>query len=207
VAQYTAEKVMQLGGKVISLSDSNGTIIDPDGLDEEKFQYIRELKNVKRGRIRDYASTYSTATYYEGKKPWGLVPAEVAMPSATENEIHGGDAQALLRNGCLCVSEGANMPSTPEAVDTFLNHKILYGPSKAANSGGIATSGLELTQDVLRVHWNREDVEEKLKIIMRNLHASVARAAKEYDTPGNYVIGANVAAFKQVAEAMIEQGV
>lgn len=207
VAQFTAEKVLRLGGKVISLSDSNGTIIDEDGIDAEKLRYVMELKNFRRGRVREYAEQYSTARYYEGKRPWGLVPADIALPSATQNEITGDDARALIENGCFCVSEGANMPSTPEAVETFLTHKLLFGPGKAANSGGVAVSGLELTQNVLQLPWTKEEVEQKLRAIMVNIHQIAARAAEEYGTPGNYVIGANIAAFKQVADAMIDQGV
>jgi glutamate dehydrogenase (NADP+) len=207
VAQFTAEKVLQLGGKVISLSDSNGTVIDEDGIDEEKLEYVRKLKNFRRGRIREYVGQYPTATYYEGKKPWGSVPAEVILPSATQNEIYGGDAQALIENGCICVSEGANMPSTPEAVEMFLTHKVLFGPGKAANSGGIAMSGLELTQNVLQLHWPREEVEQKLYTIMVNIHRAVAEAAEDYDMPGNYVVGANIAGFKKVADAMIDHGI
>lgn len=207
VAQFTAEKILQLGGKIISFSDSNGTVIDEDGIDAEKLRYVMELKNFRRGRIREYAEQYSTAKYYEGKRPWGLVPADIALPSATQNEITGDDARALIENGCLCVSEGANMPSTPEAVETFLTHKLLFGPGKAANSGGIAISGLELTQNVLQLPWTKEEVEQKLRAIMVNIHQVAAQAAEEYGTPGNYVIGANIAAFKQVADAMIDQGV
>jgi glutamate dehydrogenase (NADP+) len=207
VAQYTVEKVNQLGGKPISLSDSNGTIIDEDGIDDEKLQYVMELKNFHRGRIREYADQYPAAKYYEGKKPWGLVPAEVALPSATQNEVNGGDAQALIDNGCICVSEGANMASTPEAIEVFLNNKVLFGPSKAANAGGVATSGLEITQDVLRMHWTREEIEQKLHRIMVNIHKIVAEAAEEYGTPGNYVNGANIAGFKKVADAMIDLGI
>ena len=207
VAQYSVEKVNQLGGKVISLSDSNGTIIDEDGVDAEKLQYVLELKNVRRGRIREYAEKYSTATYYEGKRPWGLVSAEVALPSATQNEISGDDANALVENGCLCVSEGANMPSTPEAVEVFLNNKVLFGPGKAANAGGVATSGLEMSQNSLRMAWSREEVDQKLHTIMVNIHKAAAEAAEEYGTPGNYVNGANIAGFKKVADAMIDLGI
>jgi glutamate dehydrogenase (NADP+) len=207
VAQFTTEKVLQFGGKVISLSDSNGTIIDEDGIDAEKLRYVMELKNYQRGRIREYADRYSTARYHEGKRPWGLTSADIALPSATQNEITGEDARALIENGCVCVSEGANMPSTPEAVETFLTHKLLFGPAKAANSGGIAISGLELTQNVLQLPWTKEEIEQKLRAIMVNIHQVAAQAAEEYGTPGNYVIGANIAAFKHVADVMIDQGV
>jgi glutamate dehydrogenase (NADP+) len=207
VAQYTTEKVIQLGGKVISLSDSNGTVIDEDGIDIEKLRYVLKLKNFRRGRIREYAEQYPTAKYYEGKKPWGLVPAEIALPSATQNEISGDDARALIANGCTCVSEGANMPSTPEAIEMFLTHKLLFGPAKAANAGGVAILELELTQNVLQLPWPREEVEQKLHTIMVNIHKTTAKAAEEYGRPGNYVIGANIAAFKQVADAMLDHGI
>jgi glutamate dehydrogenase (NADP+) len=207
VAQYSVEKVNQLGGKVISLSDSNGTVVDEDGIDDEKLQFVLELKNVRRGRIREYAEKYSTATYYEGKRPWGLVPAEVALPSATQNEISGDDANALIENGCLCVSEGANMPSTPEAIEVFLNNKVLFGPGKAANAGGVATSGLEMSQNAMRMNWSSEEVDQKLHTIMVNIHKAAAEAAEEYGTPGNYVNGANIAGFKKVADAMIDLGI
>jgi len=207
VAQYSVEKVNQLGGKPISLSDSNGTIIDEDGIDAEKLQYVIELKNVRRGRIKEYAEKYPTATYYEGKLPWGLVAAEIALPSATQNEIDGDDARALVENGCICVSEGANMPSTPEAVEVFLNHKVLYGPGKAANAGGVATSGLEMSQNAMRLSWSNKEVDQKLHTIMINIHKAAAEAAEEYGTPGNYVNGANIAGFKKVADAMIDLGI
>jgi glutamate dehydrogenase (NADP+) len=207
VAQYTAEKVLQLGGKVLSLSDSNGTIIDEDGLDLEKLHYVRELKNVRRNRISEYPRKYTSARYYDGQKPWGLTRAEIALPSATENEIYGEDARALISKGCICVSEGANMPSTPEAVEVFLTHHVLFGPAKAANAGGVALSGLEITQDALCLHWTRADLEQKLQTIMVNIHRAVAEAAAAYDMPENYVIGANIASFTTVADAMIELGI
>lgn len=207
VAQFTVEKVNQLGGKVISLSDSNGTVIDEDGIDEEKLQYVMELKNIQRGRIKEYAEKYPTAKYYEGKRPWRLSPAEVALPSATQNEINGDDAKALIENGCICVAEGANMPSTPEAIEVYLNSKILYGPGKAANAGGVATSGLEMSQNAIRLTWSREEVDQKLQTIMVNIHKIVAETAEEYDTPGNYVNGANIAGFKKVADAMLDLGI
>ncbi len=206
VSQYTIEKVTQLGGKVVSASDSDGTIIDSDGIDEEKLKYIMELKNIQRGRIKEYAEKFKKAKYFEGKKPWGLVKAQVAFPSATQNEIDGEDAKALLENGCFCVSEGANMPSTPEAVDLFLAKKILYGPGKAANAGGVATSGLEMSQNSMRLRWEKEEVDSRLHQIMINIHKSSAEAAAEYGTPGNYVNGANIAGFKKVADSMIDLG-
>ncbi len=207
VAQYTVEKVSQLGGKCLTLSDSGGTIIDNDGIDAEKLNFVMELKNVRRGRISEYVKKFKKAKYVEGKRPWGLVPAEVAMPSATENEINGEDAKALVKNGCICVSEGANMPTTPEGVEVFLANKVLYGPGKAANAGGVATSGLEMAQNSMRLFWTREEVDEKLHQIMINIHRSAADAAREYGTPGNYVNGANIAGFKKVADAMIDLGV
>jgi glutamate dehydrogenase (NADP+) len=207
VAQYTVEKVNQLGGRPISLSDSNGTIIDEDGINAEKLQYVLELKNIKRGRIKEYTEKYRNAKYYEGKRPWGLVPATVALPSATQNEISGEDAKALVKNGCVCVAEGANMPSTPEAVEVFLGNKVLFGPGKAANAGGVATSGLEMSQNAMRLSWTREEVDQKLHQIMVNIHNAAYEAAEEYGTPGNYVNGANIAGFKKVADAMLALGV
>jgi len=207
VAQYSVEKVNQLGGKVISLSDSSGTIIDNDGICEEKLNYVLELKNVHRKRIKDYCEKYPKAKYFDGKKPWGLVKADVALPSATQNEIDAHDAKALVENGCICVSEGANMPSTPEAVEIYLKKKVLYGPGKAANAGGVATSGLEMSQNSMRLSWTREEVDQKLHQIMVNIHKSCAQAAEQYGTPGNYVNGANIAGFKKVADAMIDLGV
>ncbi len=207
VAQYSVEKVNQLGGTVVSLSDSGGTIIDKAGIDAEKLSYVMELKNVRRGRIKEYADKYTGAEYVEGKRPWGLVDAEVALPSATQNEISGTDASALVERGCLCVSEGANMPSTPEAVEVFLNNKVLYGPGKAANAGGVAVSGLEMSQNAMRLSWTAEEVDQKLNQIMVNIHKACYEAAHENGTPGNYVHGANIAGFRKVADAMIDLGV
>ena len=206
VAQYTVEKLIQLGAKPVSMSDSNGTVIDPDGFDAEKLAYVMELKNVKRGRMSEYVKKYPTAKYYEGKKPWGLVKAEIAMPSATQNEINADDAKALIENGCICVSEGANMPSTPEAIHAYQQAKILYAPGKASNAGGVATSGLEMSQNAIRLSWTREEVDQKLHGIMRSIHKKALDAAAEFGTPGNYVNGANIAGFKKVAAAMIAQG-
>ena len=207
VAQYSVEKVNDLGGKAISLSDSAGTIIDKDGIDAEKLAYVMELKNVKRGRIKEYAEKYSGAEYHEGKRPWGLADAEVALPSATQNEIDENDAKALVSKGCICVSEGANMPSTPEAVEVFLGKKVLYGPGKAANAGGVAVSGLEMSQNAMRLKWTSEEVDKKLQEIMRNIHTACFEAAEENGTPGNYVNGSNIAGFKKVADTMIDMGV
>ncbi len=207
VAQFGARKVLQLGGKVLSFSDSSGSIIDEDGIDEEKLQYVMELKNVYRGRIKEYADKYPTAKYYEGARPWELAKADVALPSATENEISGKEAQTMVDNGCICVSEGANMPSTPEAVDVFMNNKVLFGPGKAANAGGVATSGLEMSQNAMRLNWPAEEVDQRLHQIMINIHKACVEASEEYGVPGNYVAGANIAGFKKVADAMIDLGV
>lgn len=206
VAQFATEKVNQLGGKVITLSDSGGSILDEDGIDDEKLAYVMELKNIKRGRISEYAEKYSNAKYYPGKRPWRLAEVQVALPSATQNELDELDAKVLMKNGCICISEGANMPSTPEAVEVFIENKALFGPGKAANAGGVAVSGLEMSQNSMRLAWSREEVEEKLRLIMINIHKSCVEAAKEYDTPGNYVNGANIAGFKKVADTMIDLG-
>jgi glutamate dehydrogenase (NADP+) len=204
VAQYTAEKVMQLGGKVVTFSDSSGMIHDPDGIDKDKLNYVMELKNIKRGRIKEYAEKYNV-TYEAGKRPWS-VPCDVVFPSATQNEISKQDAQTLVDNGCICVSEGANMPTTPEGVAIFQNAKILYAPGKAANAGGVATSGLEMSQNSMRLAWSREEVDEKLRNIMINIHAACMKYGKEDDYV-NYVKGANIAGFVKVADAMLDQGV
>ena len=204
VAQYTAEKVLQLGGKVITMSDSNGYIYDPDGIDREKLDYIFELKNVYRGRIREYAEKYGVK-YVEGARPWNE-KCTIALPSATQNEINGDDARALLKNGVIAVSEGANMPSTPEAVDEFLKAKILYAPGKAANAGGVSVSGLEMTQNSMRLSWSKEEVDQKLQGIMHDIHEACVKYGQEGDYV-NYVKGANVAGFMKVAKAMMAQGV
>ncbi len=204
VAQFTAEKVMQLGGKVVSFSDSSGMIHDTDGIDKDKLNYVMELKNIKRGRIKEYAEKFNV-TYEAGKRPWSI-PCDVAFPSATQNEISKQDAQILVDNGCICVSEGANMPTTPEGITIFQNAKILYAPGKAANAGGVATSGLEMSQNSMRLAWSREEVDEKLRNIMINIHAACMKYGKEGDYI-NYVKGANVAGFVKVADAMLDQGV
>ncbi|HOP41206.1 MAG TPA: NADP-specific glutamate dehydrogenase [Geobacteraceae bacterium] len=206
VAQYTVEKLLQLGAKPVSLSDSNGSIYDPDGIDEEKLQFVLELKNVRRGRISEYQAKYPSAKYLAGERPWSI-PCDCAFPSATQNEINGTDAALLVKNGCKLVSEGANMPSDPDAVNVFLENKILYGPGKAANAGGVATSGLEMSQNAQFMSWSREEVDAKLKTIMKNIHHNAYTTAAEYDCPGNYVVGANIAGFLKVANAMIDQGV
>jgi glutamate dehydrogenase (NADP+) len=205
VAQYTVEKINQLGGKCVTLSDSSGYIYDKDGIDAEKLAYVMDLKNVRRGRIKEYADKYK-CQYVEGKTPWA-VKCDCAFPSATQNEIEGKDAKELLANGCILVSEGANMPSTPEAVDLFVSKKILYGPGKAANAGGVATSGLEMSQNSQRLSWSREEVDAKLHGIMKAIHAQCVNAAADYGHAGNYVMGANIAGFTKVADAMMDQGV
>jgi glutamate dehydrogenase (NADP+) len=207
VAQYTIQKVTQLGGKVVSVSDSDGTIIDEEGICNKKLAYLMELKNVHRGRIMEYAQTFKNAKYFEGSRPWRLIKADIALPSATQNEIDGEDAKTLVKNGCFCVSEGANMPSTLEAVQRFLENKILFGPGKAANAGGVATSGLEMSQNAMRLNWSAEEVDKRLRNIMINIHLISMEAAEEYGAPGNYVVGANIAGFKKVADAMIDQGI
>jgi glutamate dehydrogenase (NADP+) len=204
VAQYCCEKVTQLGGTVVTLSDSEGTIYDKNGIDAEKLAWVMDLKNVKRGRIKEYATKYK-AEFKAGKRPWDI-PCQVAMPSATQNEVEKADAEALIKNGCYCVSEGANMPSTPEAIDVYLKAKILYGLGKAANAGGVATSGLEMSQNSQRLAWTREEVDKKLHQIMVSIHDVSYNTAKEYGAPGNYVVGANIAGFLKVADAMMAQG-
>jgi glutamate dehydrogenase (NADP+) len=211
VAQYTVEKLNQLGAKAITLSDSAGYIYDPAGIDEKKLAFVLELKNVKRGRIKDYADAFKGATYtpFDPKldyNPLWTIKAHCAFPSAVQNEINGKDARNLVKNGVYVVSEGANMPSTPEAVEVFLEHKILYGPGKAANAGGVATSGLEMSQNSLRLGWTREEVDSRLQGIMKSIHKSCRDAAEAYGSPGNYVNGANIAGFIKVADAMMDQG-
>ncbi len=205
VAQYTVEKVNELGGKVVTLSDSDGFIYDPKGIDNEKLKFVMWLKNEKRGRIKEYAEKYG-CDYFPAERPWGI-KCDIALPSATQNEINGEEARTLVRNGCFCVSEGANMPSTPEAVDVFLNAKILYGPGKAANAGGVATSGLEMSQNSLRLSWTREEVDQRLHQIMINIHETCRKYGTKEDGFINYVDGANIGGFVKVADAMIAQGV
>ncbi|MGC9323568.1 MAG: NADP-specific glutamate dehydrogenase [Desulfomonilia bacterium] len=204
VAQYTVEKLLQFDAKVVSLSDSNGTIYDKEGIDEEKLNWVMELKNIHRGRIKEYAEKFGVE-YYEGKRPWGI-PCDCAFPSATQNEISVKDAEQLLNNGCYVVSEGANMPTVPGGIDLFLEKKILYGPGKAANAGGVAVSGLEMSQNAMRLCWPREEVDERLHQIMINIHRNCYETAADHGQPGNYVIGANIAGFVKVADAMIYQG-
>ena len=205
VATYTAEKLIQLGAKVVTMSDSDGTIYVPEGLSEEQMHYIFELKNYYRGRIREFAEEYG-CEYFEGGKPWG-VPCDIAMPSATQNELNGDDAHTLLANGVIAVSEGANMPSTPEAVHAFLEAGILYAPGKAANAGGVSVSGLEMAQNSQKLTWTAEEVDQRLKQIMANIHEQCCKYGKNPDGSINYVKGANVAGFMKVARAMMAQGV
>ena len=211
VAQYTVEKLLDLGAKVITLSDSSGTIVDEAGVDREKLVYLLMLKNTQRGRIKEYAEKYNVP-YYEGMSVWDVVrengiKAELASPSATENEINKENAQALVDNGCICVSEGANMPSTLDAIKIYQENDVLYGPAKAANAGGVATSGLEMTQNSMRLSWTREEVDQRLRKIMKDIHKASLEAAEVYGHPGDYLMGANIAGFMKVANAMLAYGV
>ncbi len=206
VAQYAAEKIIDLGGKVIALSDSGGCIHDPDGIDEKKLAYVIDLKNERRGRLSEYVKKYPSANYYEGKRPWNI-KCDIALPCATENELDEQDAKNLLNNGCICISEGANMPSTPGAMHAFRKAKILYAPGKASNAGGVSASGLEMTQNSLRYSWVREKVDGRLRGIMENIHESCIEYGMEEDGYCNYVKGANIAGFVKVADAMLAQGV
>jgi glutamate dehydrogenase (NADP+) len=206
VAQYAAEKILQLGGKVLTLSDSGGYIYDKDGIDNEKLNFVMDLKNNKRGRISEYVKKYESATYHEGKRPWG-VKCDIALPCATQNELDGNDAKDLVANGCICIAEGANMPSTPEAIHAFHDARILFAPGKASNAGGVATSGLEMSQNSLRISWTREEVDERLRGIMEDIHDSCIEYGIEDDGYCNYVKGANIAGFVKVADAMLAQGV
>lgn len=204
VAQFATEKVRQLGGKVVTLSDSDGYIYDPNGIDEEKLAYVMDLKNNKRGRISEYADKYKVQ-YVAGKRPWE-VKCDIALPCATQNEVNAEDAKTLVKNGCIAVSEGANMPSTPEAVEVFLKSKIAFGPGKAANAGGVATSGLEMSQNSMRLPWSREEVDAKLHSIMINIHKTCVTHGKEDGSFVNYVRGANIGGFIKVADSMLAQG-
>ncbi|MFO8234267.1 MAG: NADP-specific glutamate dehydrogenase [Bacteroidales bacterium] len=203
VAQFATEKINEMGGKVITLSDSSGFIHDPKGIDKEKLEYVMELKNIKRGRIQEYAEKFGVE-YYEGERPWSI-KCDIALPSATQNEINKDDAKKLVDNGCFVISEGANMPCTPDAVDIFLNKQILYGPGKAANAGGVAVSGLEMTQNSMRLPWTREEVDKRLQQIMVSIHATCQKYGQDGDFI-NYVKGANIGGFVKVAEAMLSQG-
>ena len=204
VAQYATEKVNQLGGKVITLSDSDGTVVDKDGVRGEKWDFLMDLKNVRRGRIKEYADRFK-CEFHPGKRPW-FVKCDVALPCATENEVSGEEAKTLVKNGCVCVSEGANMPSTPEAIEVYLGGGVLYGPGKAANAGGVATSGLEMSQNGMRLSWMRDEVDKRLHMIMQGIHDACVRTFTEYKQNDNYVLGANIAGFVKVANAMLDQG-
>ncbi len=206
VATYTCQKLIQLGAIPMTLSDSNGYIYDPDGITQEKLEYVKDLKQVQRGRIREYAEKYPTAIYHEGMRPWGE-KADIVMPSATQNEINGDDAQKIVNNGVIAVAEGANMPSTPEAIAIFQKAKLLYSPGKASNAGGVATSGLEMSQNSERLSWSAEEVDSKLKGIMANIHENCVKYGTEPDGYINYVKGANIAGFMKVAKAMMAQGI
>ena len=206
VAQYAVEKVNQLGGKVVTLSDSKGYIYDPAGIDADKLAWVMELKNVKRGRIKEYADQFPGSEFHEGKRPWEA-KVDVALPCATQNELDGDEAKVLVGNGCVCVAEGANMPSTPEAIAVFHEAKIMFSPGKASNAGGVATSGLEMSQNSLRLSWTREEVDEKLKGIMLSIHEQCVKYGTESDGYIDYVKGANIAGFVKVADSMIDQGV
>ena len=206
VAQYAAEKIIDFGGKVLTMSDSSGYIFDAEGIDKRKLNFIMKLKNVKRGRINEYVKKYPKSKFYKSATPWS-VPCDIALPCATQNELNLKDAKTLVKNGCICVCEGANMPSTNKAIEFFLKSKILYAPGKASNAGGVATSGLEMTQNSLRYNWSREEVDEKLREIMLNIHNSCLKHGKEKDGYINYVKGANIAGFVKVADAMLAQGV
>ena len=205
VAQYAAEKCIQLGAKVLTLSDSDGYIYDPDGIDREKLDYVMELKNIERGRIKEYADEYPNAVYHAGQRPWGE-KADIALPCATQNEINGEEAQMLVANGVIAVAEGANMPSTPEAIKTFQDAKLLYAPGKASNAGGVSVSGLEMSQNSERLSWTAEEVDNRLKLIMNDIHTNCVKYGTEADGYINYVKGANIAGFMKVAKAMMAQG-
>jgi len=211
VAQYTTQKLLQLGGKIVTMSDSNGTIVDESGIDLDKLAYLLELKNLRRGRISDYAERYKVP-YYPNKSVWEVIKeqglkVDLAFPSAHENEIDGECAAALVKNGCYCVSEGANMPSNMDAIHIFQDNNVLYGPGKAANAGGVATSGLEMSQNSMRLAWSREEVDQRLQGIMKSIHKSCLDAAETYGKKGDYVMGANIAGFVKVANAMLAYGV
>ncbi|WP_179334153.1 NADP-specific glutamate dehydrogenase [Winogradskyella costae] len=206
VAQYATEKAIELGAKVLTLSDSGGYILDQEGIDTEKLNFIMQLKNVKRGRISDYVNEYPNAEYFSGERPWS-VTCDIALPCATQNELNGDEAQQLVKNGCICVVEGANMPSTPEAIIEFQNAKLLFAPGKASNAGGVATSGLEMSQNSLRISWSREEVDTRLKAIMESIHDACVKYGKNEDGSIDYIKGANIAGFVKIADAMLAQGV
>jgi len=206
VAQYAAEKILQMGGKVVTMSDSGGYIYDKDGIDADKLAFIMDLKNNKRGRISEYIDTYPNATYHEGERPWS-VKCDIALPCATQNELNEEEAKTLVSNGCICVGEGANMPCTPEAIEYFLEKKILFSPGKASNAGGVATSGLEMSQNSMRYSWSAEEVDNKLHSIMNDIHEACVTYGSDKDGFVDYVKGANIAGFVKVADAMLAQGI
>ena len=206
VAQYACQKATELGGKVVTMSDSSGYIHDADGIDAEKLAFIMELKNVKRGRINEYTEKFTSASFHEGKRPWS-VSCDIALPCATQNELNGDEAKALISNNVIAVAEGANMPTTPEGIEAFQNAKILFAPGKASNAGGVSTSGLEMSQNSLRLNWTSEEVDEKLNRIMDDIHESCVTYGTQKDGYIDYVKGANVAGFVKVADAMLAQGV
>lgn len=205
VAQFTVEKINELGGKVLTLSDSSGFICDRDGIDAEKLAWIMELKNERKGRIAEYVQEFKSAEFHADQKPWGIA-CDMAFPCAVQNELDEDAAKTLVKNGCMLVAEGANMPCTPKAIEVFQSNKVLYAPGKASNAGGVATSGLEMAQNSMRIPWTREEVDNKLRAIMHNIHENVRQTAIEYKSPGNYVVGANIAGFTKVADATIAQG-
>jgi glutamate dehydrogenase (NADP+) len=212
VAQYTTEKLLDLGARVLTLSDSNGYIFDEEGIDRDKLGFVMELKNLRRGRIKEFADKHKSAVYKalnpnDDHNPLWNHRAHCAFPSATQNEINGKDATNLLRNGIYVISEGANMPTTIEGVNQFIEAKVLYGPGKAANAGGVAVSGLEMAQNSMRYAWTREEVDNRLQLIMQSIHSSCLESAERFGTPGNYVNGANIAGFLKVADSMLDQGV
>ncbi len=205
VAQYAAQKAMRLGARVVTLSDSDGFIYDPDGLTEEKMDYVFQLKNVRRGRISEYAAKFPSATYFPGERPW-RIPCDIALPCATQNEIEKKDAENLVAGGCMCVAEGANMPTSPDAIAIIQGAGLLYSPGKASNAGGVATSGLEMSQNSMREHWSAEEVDAHLRRIMSDIHEACVRYGRRDDGSVNYVKGANIAGFIKVAGAMADQG-
>ncbi|MBR7108332.1 MAG: NADP-specific glutamate dehydrogenase [Lentisphaeria bacterium] len=207
VAQYAAQKAIQLGATVLSLSDSNGTVIDKDGITLEKLEMIKELKNVRRGRIEEYAKMVPNVSYHANCRPWQLVPCNIALPCATQNELDLEDAKVLVKNGCIAVCEGANMPTTLDATAFFQKQDVLFAPGKASNAGGVATSGLEMSQNAIRLNWHSAEVDSRLQTIMINIHDAARRAASEFGEPDNYVMGANIAGFRKVADAMIDLGI
>lgn len=205
VAQYSVERALSYGAKCVTLSDSDGFIYDPDGIDQEKLEFVKYLKNIKRGRIREYVEKYPKAEFHAGKRPW-CVPCDIALPCATQNELDGDDAQTLVKNGCKLVAEGANMPCTPEAIETFHSNGVLYAPGKAANAGGVSVSGLEMAQNAMHLQWTREEVDARLREIMKKIFQQCSQTAVDFGHPENYQLGANIAGFKRVADAMFEQG-